>query len=51
MASGIADNLLLTVFLSARCKVLVAPAMDLDMYRNQNVQGNIEKLKNQESSF
>ena len=32
MASGIADNLLLTTYLSARCPVAVAPAMDLDMY-------------------
>ena len=32
MAAGIADNLLLTTYLSARCPVVVAPAMDLDMY-------------------
>jgi len=32
MANGIADNLLLTTYLSAKCPVLVAPAMDLDMY-------------------
>lgn len=32
MACGIADNLLLTTYLSARCPVMVAPAMDLDMY-------------------
>src|SRR5690554_3029769 len=32
MANGIADNLLLTSYLSARCPVFVAPAMDLDMY-------------------
>ena len=31
MASGVADNLLLTAYLSARCPVFVAPAMDLDM--------------------
>ncbi len=31
MASGIADNLLLTTYLSARCPVFIAPAMDLDM--------------------
>ena len=32
MAHGIADNLLLTTYLSAKCPVMVAPAMDLDMY-------------------
>lgn len=45
MANGIADNLLLTSYLSARCPVLVAPAMDLDMYRHPSVQANIEKLR------
>ena len=33
MVSGVADNLLLTSYLSAKCKVAIAPAMDLDMYR------------------
>ena len=32
MAHGIADNLLLTTYLSAKCPVMAAPAMDLDMY-------------------
>ena len=41
MAHGIADNLLLTTCLSARCKVMVAPAMDLDMYSNIATQENI----------
>ena len=34
MANGVADNLLLTTYLSAKCPVLVAPAMDLDMYQH-----------------
>ncbi|NOX84731.1 MAG: bifunctional phosphopantothenoylcysteine decarboxylase/phosphopantothenate--cysteine ligase CoaBC [Chlorobi bacterium] len=45
MATGIADNLLLTTVLSARCPVLFAPAMDLDMYRHPATTANISKLK------
>ena len=45
MANGIADNLLLTSYLSAKCPVFVAPAMDLDMYAHPSVQKNIETLK------
>ncbi len=45
MAHGIADNLLLTTYLSARCEVVVAPAMDLDMYAHTTTQQNIERLK------
>ena len=45
MASGIADNLLLTTWLSARCPVFLAPAMDLDMLAHPATAGNIEKLK------
>jgi phosphopantothenoylcysteine decarboxylase / phosphopantothenate---cysteine ligase len=45
MAHGIADNLLLTTYLSIRCKVLIAPAMDLDMYAHAATLANIEKLK------
>ncbi len=45
MANGIADNLLLTSYLSAKCPVFVAPAMDLDMYVHPAVQKNIETLK------
>jgi phosphopantothenoylcysteine decarboxylase/phosphopantothenate--cysteine ligase len=44
MAYGIADNLLLTTYLSARCPVFIAPAMDLDMYKHIAVQENITKL-------
>lgn len=45
MASGQCDNLLLAVYLSARCPVFFAPAMDLDMLRHPSTQGNIETLK------
>jgi phosphopantothenoylcysteine synthetase/decarboxylase len=34
MARGICDNLLLATYLSARCPVLIAPAMDVDMYQH-----------------
>lgn len=45
MASGIADNLLLTTYLSAKCPVVVAPAMDLDMYRHPATQQNLVVLR------
>ena len=45
MAHGIADNLLLTSYLSARCRVAIAPAMDLDMYAHEATQQNIETLR------
>jgi phosphopantothenoylcysteine decarboxylase/phosphopantothenate--cysteine ligase len=45
MANGIADNLLLTTYLSAKCPVLVAPAMDLDMYAHPANLKNLETLK------
>ena len=45
MANGIADNLLLTTYFSAKCPVFVAPAMDLDMYRHPATQNNIATLK------
>ena len=45
MVSGVADNLLLTSYLSAKCKVAVAPAMDLDMYKHPSTQRNLEILK------
>ncbi|MCB2207577.1 MAG: bifunctional phosphopantothenoylcysteine decarboxylase/phosphopantothenate--cysteine ligase CoaBC [Bacteroidetes bacterium] len=45
MATGIADNLLLTVLLSARCPVYFAPAMDLDMYKHPSTKKNIETLQ------
>ena len=45
MTTGIADNLLLTTYLSARSKVAVAPAMDLDMYAHITTQQNLATLK------
>ncbi|MBE6214526.1 MAG: bifunctional phosphopantothenoylcysteine decarboxylase/phosphopantothenate--cysteine ligase CoaBC [Rikenellaceae bacterium] len=45
MATGVADNLLLTTYLSARCAVAVAPAMDLDMYAHTATQRNMEALR------
>lgn len=45
MSWGIADNLLLTTYLSARCPVAVAPAMDLDMYAHRATQENIARLR------
>lgn len=45
MAHGICDNLLLATYLSARCEVWVAPAMDLDMWAHPATQGNIKALE------
>ena len=45
MATGVANNLLLTTYLSARCPVAVAPAMDLDMYAHVATQRNMESLR------
>jgi len=45
MAGGIADNLLLTTYLSARCPVVVAPSMDVDMLNHQATLKNIETLR------
>jgi phosphopantothenoylcysteine decarboxylase/phosphopantothenate--cysteine ligase len=45
MANAIADNLLLTTYLSAKCPVMLAPAMDLDMFRHPANLKNIETLK------
>jgi phosphopantothenoylcysteine decarboxylase/phosphopantothenate--cysteine ligase len=44
MANGICDHLLLAVWLSARCPVFVAPAMDLDMLKHPATQQNIQRL-------
>lgn len=44
MASGVADNLLLTTYLSARCPVFIAPAMDMDMFRHPATVSNIGTL-------
>ncbi len=45
MAGGVADNLLLTTYLSARCPVFIAPAMDSDMLKHPATIINIETLK------
>ncbi len=45
MANGVADNLLLTSYLSAKCPVFVAPAMDLDMYAHPSTQRNLDVLR------
>jgi phosphopantothenoylcysteine decarboxylase/phosphopantothenate--cysteine ligase len=44
MANGICDNLLLATYLSARCPVMIAPAMDLDMYQHPATQQNLQTL-------
>lgn len=45
MANGIADNLLVTTYLSMKAPVFIAPAMDLDMYAHPSTQRNVEILK------
>lgn len=45
MVTGVADNLLLTAYLSAKCPVAIAPAMDLDMYKHPSTQQNLEILR------
>lgn len=45
MANGLCDNLLLAVYLSARCPVLFAPAMDLDMLQHPSTRKNIKTLQ------
>ena len=45
MANGIADNLLLTSYLSAKCPVFIAPAMDLDMWMHPSTQHNLQQLQ------
>jgi len=46
MAQGLCDNLLLATYLSARCPVMVAPAMDLDMFAHPATQSNLQILRN-----
>lgn len=45
MAHGVADNMLITTYLSAKAPVFIAPAMDLDMFAHPTTQNNIELLK------
>ena len=44
LATGICDNLLTAVYLSAKCPVYVAPAMDLDMWKHETTQSNIDRI-------
>lgn len=46
LANGLCDNLLSATYLSARCEIMIAPAMDLDMWQHPSTQNNIKKLKN-----
>ncbi len=45
MAHGVADNLVITTYLSARCPVMLAPAMDTDMFRHPSTRKNMELLE------
>ena len=45
MANGIADNMLITTYLSMKAPIFIAPAMDLDMYQHPTTQQNMERLK------
>ncbi len=45
MVSGVADNMLLTTYLSMKAPVFIAPAMDLDMYKHPSTQRNLETLR------
>jgi len=45
MATGVADNLLLTTYLSAKCPIFIAPAMDLDMFAHPATQRNLQTLR------
>ena len=44
LANGIADNMLIATYLSAKCPVFIAPAMDLDMWKHPSTKANLEKL-------
>lgn len=45
MAHGVADNMLITTYLSMKAPVFIAPAMDLDMYRHPATQANLQTLR------
>jgi len=45
MANGIADNMVVATYLSAKCPVYIAPAMDLDMWKHPSTKSNIQKLE------
>ncbi len=45
MSIGLSDNFLMTIYLSAKCPIMIAPAMDLDMHAHPTTKKNIEKLQ------
>ena len=45
MANGVADNMLVATYLSAKCPVYIAPAMDLDMWKHGSTHHNLQKLR------
>lgn len=49
ITNGICDNLLCAVYLSAKCPVYIAPAMDLDMWKHDSTQQNISQLQKREN--
>ncbi len=51
MAHGVCDNLLLTTYLSVRCPVMIAPAMDMDMFQHPATQENIRTLQDRGHQF
>lgn len=51
MANGVADNMLITTYLSMKAPVFIAPAMDLDMYAHPSTQQNIERLRSYGNRF
>ncbi|MFI5164940.1 MAG: bifunctional phosphopantothenoylcysteine decarboxylase/phosphopantothenate--cysteine ligase CoaBC, partial [Bacteroidia bacterium] len=51
MANGICDTLLLAVYLSSKCKVFIAPAMDLDMFQHPATKENLKKIKSYGNSI
>ena len=51
MANGLADNLLVATYLSGRCPIYFAPAMDLDMYKHPTTAENVRKLKSYGNTF
>ncbi len=51
MANGLCDNLLIATYLSARCPILIAPAMDEDMFKHPSNQENIQKLKSYQNKI
>ncbi len=51
MANGVCDNILLATYLSAKCPIYFAPAMDLDMYKHDSTKASFEKLVSYENKL